>query len=420
MALRFCTLLFLSLVLPAQFLPGQQRYKLKNPERAGLTLPFELSQNLIIIPARINGSPRLHLVLDSGINNTIITGLEEKDSITLNAARKIKVGGLGDGIPLEAYYSRGNRIDIEAIDDPESGIHGQDMDIYVLSSDQFELSRQLGMQVNGLLGSDLFINFVIVVDPISKIISFYDRKQFNFRRQTRNYTRIPLKMVNDKAYIDVRMIQENDSVIDTKLLIDTGASLSFWVAPVADSSIILPKKTVRSLLGQGLNGSITGVNGRVQRAQIGPFVFRRPMVSFPDSTSVAGLSLGSDRHGSIGNDILRRFSVIFDFQASAIYLKPNKWFRTPFSYNRSGMDVEKVNPMIPIYTIFSIIPGSPADKAGLLPGDMIEYINYLPAFSLSLDDINNILYGEGGNQVLVRINRNGERLKVKIRLEEKI
>lgn len=420
MSFRFCVFILVVYLWPLKIVTGQTSYHFKDLQDSKLTLPFELSQNLIIIPCRINHSANLQLVLDSGISNTIITGLSAEDSITVKTAHKIKVGGLGDGTPIEAYFSRANQIEIGQPEDSTLAITGNNMDLYILDADQFELSRQLGIRVNGLVGSDLFESFVIGIDAINKQITFYNREKFNFKKRTRTFTKIPLAILNGKAYINVDLLQENDSAITVKLLIDTGASLSFWIAPISDPSIIVPRKTVRALLGQGLNGTITGVNGRVKKAEMGRFSFKKPLVSYPDSSSVSGLTLNSQRHGSLGNDILRRFSVIFDFKGSSLYLKPNKWFKSPFSYNRSGMDVEKLSPSIPIFSIFNIIPGSPADLAGLKPGDLIESINYLPAFNLTLDDINNILYGDGGNTILIRVNRDGVKLKVKFRLEAKI
>jgi len=420
MKLRRCLVILLILLLTGLSLTGQSKYRFADSLTSRITLHFELAQNLIIIPVRINHSENLELVLDCGITNTIITGLTEADSITINTARRIKVGGLGDGTPIEAFFSTGNLIELIHPADPGSGITGSNKDIYILASDQFELSRQLGVRVNGLIGSGLFEDFVIEIDPDDKEITFYDREKFDFKKATRRFSKIPLTVTNGKAYVDIRILQENDTSVPVKLLIDTGASLSFWIAPIADSSIVIPQKTVRSLLGQGLNGAITGVNGRVKTASIGPYTFKKPLVSYPDSSSVAGLTLNSARHGSIGNDILRRFNVIFDFHGSAVYLRPNKWFNAPFSYNRSGMDVEKMDPLIPVYTIFSIIQGSPADQAGLKPGDVIESVNNLPAFILSLDEINNILYGYSGVQVILRVDRNGEKLRVRFNLEEKL
>ncbi len=385
-----------------------------------LALPLEISQNLMMIPVRINQSRTLRLVLDSGINNTIITELADADTLSLNYARQIKVTGLGEGTSAEAWFSAGNSLVIDRGDGLSGGIICESSEIYVLESNQFELSKQLGVSVNGLIGSELFNRFVIKIDPESKRITFYKRDHFNLLKKTRGYKKIPLTVREGKAYTEVILIQEDGTQVNTRLLIDTGASLSLWVAPQADTLIHLPVKTVRSLLGQGLNGEISGVNGRIREARLGPFVFKRPLVSYPDSASLGGIYLNLDRHGSIGNDLLRRFTAIMDFQGQVLYLKPNSMFRAPFSYNRSGMEVEKPVQSLPMYTVYTVIPESPAALAGLQAGDVIEYINYKAAYTLTLDDINNILHGGEGRFVNLKIYRNGQSVRIRFKLEEKI
>jgi len=395
-------------------------FRFRLPTDHQLTLPLEISQNLMIITVRINRSQPLRLVLDSGINNTIVTELTGKDTVSLNFARKIKVTGLGDGTSSDAWFSASNSLVIDRADGSPGGIICESSEIYVLESNQFELSKQLGISVNGLIGSELFNRFTIKIDPEIKKITFFDRDHFNRDKKTRGYKKISLNVIDGKAYTDVTLIQQDGTEVKTRLLIDTGASLSLWVAPQADTLIHVPARTVKSLLGQGLNGEISGVNGRVKEARLGPFVFKKPLVSYPDSASLGGIYLNRDRHGSIGNDLLRRFTVIMDYAGDAMYLKPNSMFKAPFSYNRSGMEVEKPVKSLPMYTVYNVIPGSPAGQAGVKAGDVIEYINYKPAYNLYLDDINNILHGGEGKVVTFRIYRDGQSLRIRFKLEEKI
>lgn len=398
--------------------PAEFRFRLHADHQ--LTFPLEISQNLMVLTVRINESKPLRLVLDSGITNTILTELEGKDTVSLNYARKIKVTGLGDGSSADAWFSSGNSLVIERADGSPGGIICESAEIYVLESNQFELSKQLGISVNGLIGSDLFNRFVVRIDTENKKITFFDRDLYDPGKQTRGFKRIPLSVIEGKAYTDITLVQEDGTEVITRLLIDTGASLALWVAPQADTLIHLPSRTIRSLLGQGLNGEISGVNGRVNEARLGPFVFQKPLVSYPDSASLGGIYLNRERHGSIGNDLLRRFTIIMDYAGGAMYIKPNSMFKAPFSYNRSGMEVEKPVQSLPMYTVYNVIAGSPAEQSGIKAGDVIEYINYKPAYNLSLDDINNILHGGEGKVVTFRIYRDGQSLRIRFRLEEKI
>ena len=64
-------------------------------------IPFDLVNNLVIIPVEVNGA-QLSFLLDSGVNTTILFGITEVDSLRVNNAKPIKVRGLGDGEGVEA------------------------------------------------------------------------------------------------------------------------------------------------------------------------------------------------------------------------------------------------------------------------------------------------------------------------------
>src|SRR5690606_7572289 len=108
----------------------------------------------------------------------------------------------------------------------------------------------------------------------------------------------------------------------------------------------------------------------VKEFRLGPYRLRNvPTMVFDDAYNVTSYPyLG----GLIGNQILKRFNAIFNYQQREIYLKPNTLFRDPFERAYSGMELYYINGAI---VVGSIIPGSPADLAGLEEGDLVIALN---------------------------------------------
>jgi C-terminal processing protease CtpA/Prc len=64
--------------------------------------------------------------------------------------------------------------------------------------------------------------------------------------------------------------------------------------------------------------------------------------------------------------------------------------------------------LIPIYEILNVRKNSPAEKAGLLSGDVVVKINGNEVYNLSLDGINRLMKVEGQREVSLVIQRNGK------------
>jgi predicted metalloprotease with PDZ domain len=108
----------------------------------------------------------------------------------------------------------------------------------------------------------------------------------------------------------------------------------------------------------------------VKELKIGPYRFRNvPTYIFDDQFNVTSYPyLG----GLIGNDILRRFNVIFNYEKRDIYLLPNSHYREPFDYSYSGIELYYQDGQT---VIGNVSEGSPARLAGVQIGDIVIAVN---------------------------------------------
>ena len=60
--------------------------------------------------------------------------------------------------------------------------------------------------------------------------------------------------------------------------------------------------------------------------------------------------------------------------------------------------------------VYYVVPGTPAERAGLQSGDLIEDIDGKPTRNLSVDDARELLRGESGSSVQVDVQRDGRQL----------
>src|SRR6202012_1171767 len=135
--------------------------------------------------------------------------------------------------------------------------------------------------------------------------------------------------------------------IHSRFYFDTGAGLCllFSSSFTTDSAIFSPKrkKPVRTQ-GAGLGGKTYMQLTTLKNFTLGPFRFKQiPTYIFEDSydmTSYPQLA------GLIGNDLLRRFNLILNYDRSEIYLTPNGAFNQPFDYSYSGVTIAMIEGKI--------------------------------------------------------------------------
>jgi len=406
--------------------------------RKEVSIPFRLVNNLIIIPVNINGT-QLDFLLDTGVEENILFSLEEKE-LPLYNVEKIELRGLGSEESVEGLKSVGNTITLR-------GLKSANQIIYVVLDDQFDFSASLGVPVNGIIGYRFFRDHPVVLDYARKRLRIYNRDRVNLDKVLKGYVPFDLTIEKSKPYVTV------DVGIDSvprasKLLLDTGNSDALWLFPSRDKEIQVPDRRLRDFLGRGFSGEIYGDKARISRLQLKDFVFKRPIAAFPDTTSVRHVRMVERRVGSIGGEILKRFTVCFDYSRQKMYLKRNSDFSTPFTYNMSGITLHHAGHQVvqeradsggnrvelafgekevqvsyrfalkPLYIVVSVRENSPAYKAGVRKGDLLKRVNGRDSYQYSLQEINTLLKSEEGRHIEVEVERDGKSIDFKFDLEE--
>jgi hypothetical protein len=380
--------------------------------RRKVQIPIEVYNNLVVVPVVLNQTLPLKFIIDTGVRTAILTQKTFSDILNLSYARKYSIAGPGGEKRVDAYVT--NNVTLQL-----PGVIGKGHAMLVLEEDYLELRNYLGTDVHGILGYELFSRFIVEIDYASKVMTLYAPNRFVKKGR---FETIPITVEDTKPYVTVDVTLGDNTTISAKLLMDSGASHALLLDPGSDDRIKVPEHYVSSLIGRGLGGEIIGKAGRVNELNIGSFKVKDPIATFPDPNSyMDSLKHGSiARNGTLGGEILSRFTVIFNFPKEEIYLKRNHDFRKAFHYNLSGITIKAKGSKLNVYQITKVRSKSPGDLADLREGDEIVGVNGITSQFLDLNIINALLNRKPGKVVKLDIIRDGKRMKRKVHLADQI
>ncbi len=392
-----------------QFQSGNRGFLFNNQRDKSITIDFKSASNLIIIPVTINDSDTLNFILDTGVRFPIITELPFVNKLNLNYLMPVQVKGLGEGHELTAYRSGNNTMKLD-------GLTARNQEVQMIIDENFQISHMLGIPVHGLIGFNLFKDFIVKIDYPNESITLFKPEYYNYKDRRRDII-LPLHLENNKPFVRTSIVTEDLEEVPVKLLVDTGASDALWLSEKSDDRIDLPEKHIETFLGKGLNGSVFGAKGRIDGIWVGPLILPQPIVAYPNSELIDQLISNNNRNGTLGAEILRRFVVTIDYRNNRLTMRPTHKVRDDFNYNMSGMEVVNPMPGLPVFTITDIRENSPAYFAGLKENDQILSLNFSNHRSLELNDINLLLQSRENKKIRITVLRDGEELETSFRLK---
>ncbi|MEL6483538.1 MAG: retropepsin-like aspartic protease, partial [Bacteroidota bacterium] len=218
--------------------------------------------NLILIPVEVNGT-ELTFVLDSGVSKPILFNMMGKDSIEVRNVSEVEIKGLGDGEAITALKSLGNEFRIG-----EAWNFNQEL--FVVMDEALNFSPALGVPVHGIIGYDLFRDFVVEINYGNKYVKLHNPKFYKPKRKKKDVS-LAIEVKKTKAFMDAEVLLEAGQNVPVKLLVDTGSSDALWLFHQPEKGLQVPDKNYEDFLGRGLSGDVFGKRTKINGVKIDKF-----------------------------------------------------------------------------------------------------------------------------------------------------
>lgn len=392
----FCISLFSISLIEAQSVQATKTFAQLLPKPIAGFQFIQLSGGIIILKATLDDIPdSLNFILDTGSGGISLDSatVDEFHLERVHTDRTIR--GIAGIKTVDFTYH--HRLSFP-------GFNLDSLDFHINNYDL--LTSVYGVKIDGIIGYTFFSRYVVSIDYDTHTIGVYPPGPFKYPKGSGGYILHPRfsTLVYQPAIItDARKVL-------SRFIFDTGAGLYFLISDrfLQDSNLLKTKRKLYPTQAEGLGGKKEMQLTVTEKIKIGPYLFRRvPLLIFRDDYNITSYPfLG----GILGNDLMRRFNAIFNYSERSIYIVPNQHYLDPFDYSYTGLGIYWVNGAV---KVVDVMPGSPGDRAGFLPDDIILAMNNV--FTQNIQTFKNILQN-AGSRIKVIVQRKGrlETLDLKI------
>jgi len=320
-------------------------------------VPFStFTGGVVVVKAQLVGYPdTLNFIMDTGSGGI---SLDSTTCIRMNITPILTdklISGIG-GVRRLSYVNNQSLL-LGKIRVDSLNFHVSDYDI---------LSSVYGDRIDGIIGYSFYTRYIVKIDYDSNEMYVYSKGNFKYPRG--GFTLKPAFSNLPVEGAVVRDIRE----VNARFYFDTGAGLCLLLNSdfIRDSAILNLEKKPLPTQAQGMGGKANMQVTTMKEFKLGPYRFRNiPTHIFEDVYNVTSYPYLA---GLIGNDVLRRFNIILNYDKRIFYLTPNSHFRDPFDYSYTGLGLYWVEGEI---RVGDVMKDSPAEKAGFKVDDVVISVN---------------------------------------------
>jgi hypothetical protein len=356
------------------------------------TIPFRLINNHIFGAVEVNGQGPYEFLFDTGGINVVTPTLAR--ALDLEIEGSVPEFGIGEGV-IEGGFTR-----VAALQIGDAVV--KDQVFTVLPLDRFAPIE--GTAMPGLIGFEVFRRFVTRVDYERETITLLARERFDPKSAG-----TPVDFVFHDHIVEVSGAFEG---LATKFHIDTGlrSELTLTQAFVEQHGLRAKHpRGIEAMSAWGVGGPTYAYITRAHDMTIGG-------IRIVDVVANLMMKDTGSLSNSVGGGLLKRFVVTFDYDRQTMYLKPRSGpVADVGTFDRAGI---WFNESPQGFEIVDVIKSSPAECAGLKPGDTIVAVDGTPVSEIHLYDLREQLRCRvPGTVVLIRVKAGTSLKDVAVTLE---
>lgn len=354
---------------------------------------MQLFGDHLFIQLSVDGSEPLDFIFDTGDGLPVIDldvanelGLDLNHQASKTSAQGAVKGALIDHNTIEL-----NGIELE-----------KDIQLYATSLRHLEMS--IGKNIDGIIGYDLLHHYVVKLDYDKGMFELYDQGTYKHDGSGKEFE---FKLDNYIPHIEARVTLNDGETLTGEFFINTGAgtTMDFNTRFAEKNDIIKRTGDHFSYPVAGLSEDETMHHeGRVRNFGFGGFDFLEMPIGI--STARHGIQHNKKVAGIMGNKLLKKFNITFDYSQKKIYFSKNKAFDEKMTVNASGMYLQLNKDMSKVL-VHRVYEDSPAKKAGISPEAEILRVNDKSVDDYTLPQLRELLE-KANEQVKLTVLQMGE------------
>lgn len=366
------------------------------PSRYLTRVPMELlTGGVIIMQARFSNFPdTLNFILDTGSGGISLDSTTTRYLGLQPTPSDRTIRGIAGIRQVGFLYNR--QLHFPGLTIDSLNFHVNDYEL---------LTSVYGLRIDGIIGYSVLSRYIVKINYDSSYVEFWSRGNIRYPRG--GFMLRPVIASQPVTTMRVKEVRE----LTSRFLFDIGAGLNLMLSTdfVRDSAVLSGKRKLYVKQVEGLGGKVDMKMTVLKEVKLGPYKFRNvPIYVFEDEFNITSYPyLG----GILGNDLLRRFNLIMNYEKRDFYLTPNTHFGDEFDYTYTGLELYYLDGKI---LLGDVAKGSPAERAGLKEEDVVMAIN--KKFTQSLQVFKNELLNSR-EKIKMIVQRNGELKEFEFKVE---